>query len=431
MANKKNLYKDDSIKSLAPREFVRLRPSVYCGSTEYATQLLIEVFQNSVDEYAIGHTTEISVIIDEDLVILKDNGQGIKYLIREDGKSTLQAVFDTLNTSGKYDDDGVYRGTVSGLNGIGNKLVTFLSSLVNVQSKNNGVKESLTFKDGILEADKTKVEKLVGDKKNETGLQVMWRPDPQFFTSTLVEEDRIKRLFFTTSCLCPGLKIILNYNGKVTEYYNPAGLTKYIDEFKKGEEIVKNRFLFSLKDKQNEMQAVLTYCDNYSSTIVPYVNTGFTESGPHITRVKTIITRELNKFFKEKGWLKEKDSALTGDDCQEGMFIIFNINAQKVQYSAQIKNNVTKIDMEPFSKAFAEEFQNWLRYNEKDIKKIADKAINARKAREAARKAKDKVRETSTSKGKKSLKDKMALSNKFVDCVSTNPKERHLMLVEG
>ena len=194
-------------------------------------------------------------------------------------------------------------------------------------------------------------------------------------------------------------------------------------------EILKNRLNINYTNNKNKIDLILTYTSNYSTTIVPYVNTGLTDSGPHITQIKTIITREMNKFFREKKWLKEKEENLTGDDCQEGMYLVFNITAPGVSYDAQTKSRIVKLDMTPFTETIANELRNWMTQNEKAIKEIADKAINARKAREAAKKARDSVRDKAS--GVKGLKAKMQLSNKFIDCVNKNPKERNLLLVEG
>ena len=127
MSNK--VYTEDSIQSLTPLEFTRLRPGVYCGSTEYSTQLLIEIVSNAIDEFKAGHGDTIKVDITKDnVIIVEDNGQGfIPNAMREDGKTILEASFGVLNTSGKYDDNGVYEGTALGLNGIGSKLATYLS----------------------------------------------------------------------------------------------------------------------------------------------------------------------------------------------------------------------------------------------------------------------------------------------------------------
>ena len=156
-------------------------------------------------------------------------------------------------------------------------------------------------------------------------------------------------------------------------------------------ELIDSRFDMNYAEGKNKMDMVLTYTSNYSSTIVPYVNTGLTENGPHITQVKTLITREFNKFFKEKKWLKATDENLSGDDIQEGMYIVFNITAPNVSYDAQVKSRITKIDMKPFNTALAENLSYWLNNNEREVKLIADKAINAKKAREAAKRLEKKL----------------------------------------
>lgn len=424
------LYDEKSIESLSPLEFTRLRPGVYVGSTEYSTQLLIEIVSNAVDEFKAGHGNKINVTIKKDnTIIVEDNGQGfIPNAKRDDGKTVLEASFSVLNTSGKYSDDGVYEGTALGLNGIGSKLTTYLSHWLEVISHRDGKYEHIWFKEGVFE----KRECGTWDNKNyPSGTLVQWQPSEEFFTHPEVDMNTILNLFKVIACLCPGLTIELNVEGKPQVIFSSKnGLMDLVDEAVQGKEILKNRLNFNFSDNKNKLDLVLTYTNSYSATIVPYVNTGLTDSGPHITQVKTILTREMNKFFREKGWLKDKDENLTGEDCQEGVYIAFNVTAPGVAYDAQTKSRVVKLDMKPFTSAIAEELQYWLAANEKDVKKIADKALNARKAREAARKARDAARGV---KGKKEtgLKAKMQISNKFIDCTNKNPKNRNLLVVEG
>ena len=424
------LYDEKSIESLSPLEFTRLRPGVYVGSTEYSTQLLIEIVSNAVDEFKAGHGNKIIVTIKNDnTIIVEDNGQGfIPNAKRDDGKTVLEASFSVLNTSGKYSDDGVYEGTALGLNGIGSKLTTYLSHWLEVISHRDGKYEHIWFKEGVFE----KRECGVWDNKNyPSGTLVQWQPSEEFFTHAEVDMPVIINLFKVIACLCPGLTIELNREGQPQIIFaSKNGLMDLVDEAVKGKEILKNRLNFNFSDNKNKLDLALTYTNSYSATIVPYVNTGLTDSGPHITQVKTILTREMNKFFREKGWLKDKDENLTGEDCQEGVYIAFNVTAPGVAYDAQTKSRVVKLDMKPFTSAIAEELQYWLAANEKDVKKIADKALNARKAREAARKARDAARGV---KGKKEtgLKAKMQISNKFIDCTNKNPKNRNLLVVEG
>lgn len=424
MADNKKFYDEESIQSLSPLEFTRLRPQVYCGSTEYSTQLLSEVFSNSVDEFKAGHCKTITVILNKDSVTVEDDGQGfIPMSYREDGKTVLEASFSVLNTSGKFSDDGVYEGVSLGLYGIGAKLPIFLSTEANVITYHNGEYEQVWFKDGEFFTRKN------GKTNHINGTIVSWIPDNQFFTHTEVEIDKIKKLFKTISCLCPGLTINLDDNGIKETYSSKKGLIDLVSDGVEDKEIINNRFVINFEEDKYKLDLVMTYTSNYSSTIIPYVNTGLTESGPHISQFKGLITRLFNNFLREKKWLKDKDENLSGDDIQEGMYLVFNITAPGVSYDAQVKSRVTKLDMSPYTTAFIESFKIWCNNNEKEIKAIADKALNARKAREAAKKARDTVRDKSS--GSKGLKAKMSISNKFIDCVNKNPKERNLLLVEG
>ena len=416
------LYNEKSIESLSPLEFTRLRPGVYCGDTTYSTQLLVEIVSNAVDEFRLGHGDVITVTIDEDVITVKDNGQGfIPNSFREDGKTILEAAFSVLNTSGKYREDGTYEGTSLGSFGIGSKITTYLSNWLEVFTVRGGQYERIRFNEGVFE------NRDVGkDISNSSGTEVVWKPSKEFFTNTTVEIGTIKSLFKTISCLCPGLTIILNDNGKLIEYHSKNGLNDLVDDAVKDKEIIKARYNNSFEDGKNKMDMVLTYTTNYSSTIVPYVNTGLTEAGPHIVQIKSIITRELNKYFRDKKWLKEKDENLTGDDIQEGMYLVFNITAPNVAYDAQVKSRVTKIDMKPFASVFADNLIAWCNANEKDIKLIADKAINARKAREAAKKAKDAIRE-----GTKKKKDKvLKFDSKLADAWSKDRSKCEIIVTE-
>ena len=422
MEKDKKLYTKDSIESLDPLQFTRLRPGVYAGDTTYSTQLLVEIVSNAVDEFRLGHGDKIEVKIDKNIVFVRDYGQGfIPNEFREDGKTILEAAFSVLNTSGKYREDGTYEGTSLGSFGIGSKITTFLSNWLNVETYRDGKFESIKFIEGVFDSRAT------GDtEKGNHGTVVMWKPSKEFFTNTIVEIDKVKDLFKTITCLCPGLTIELNDNGNIISYFSQNGLDDLVNDLVKNKEIINNRFNMNFSEGKNKLDMILTYTSNYSLTLVPYVNTGLTEKGPHITQIKTLLTREFNKFFREKKWLKEKDENLSGEDLQEGMYIVFNITAPNVAYDAQVKSTVTKIDMSPFSQQISNELQKWFNKNEKEIKIIADKAITARKAREAAKKARDNAR------GVKKEKNKILnLPTKLVDSWSKNREKCELLISEG
>ena len=418
-----NLYNEKSIESLSPLEFTRLRPGVYAGDCTYSTQLLVEIFSNAVDEFNAGHGNRIDVTIDKDIVTVRDYGQGfIPNSFREDGKTILEAAFSVLNTSGKYREDGSYEGTSLGSFGIGSKITTFLSHWLEVKTFRDGKYEDIRFQEGVFS------KRDVGKADNTTtGTSVMWQPSEEFFKNTEVEIKKIRDLFKTISCLCPGLTINLDYNGIKEVYASTNGLNDLVDDAVKGNEIIDNRLSVDSSFDKFRLNLVLTYTSNYSSTIVPYVNTGLTDTGAHITQLKTALTREMNKFFREKKWLKEKDENLSGDAIQEGMYLVFNYTAPSVSYDAQVKSRVTAIDTKFETQAFVEALQNWLNVNEKEVKIIADKAILARKAADAAKKARDAARESEKKKKEKVLK----FDSKLADCYSKDRMKCEIYITEG
>ncbi len=420
-------YDKNSIESLSPLEFTRLKPGVYAGDTTYSTQLLVEILSNAIDEYRLGHGKFIQISINKDVISVLDYGQGFLINeIREDGKTVLEAAFSVLNTSGKYREDGTYEGTSLGSFGIGSKIATYLSHWLKVYTSKGDYYEEVYFKEGIFDSRRTGFIAKTGPNYEGGCTEVTWQPSEEFFTHTEVEINKVKSLLQTLVCLCPGLTIDLFDNGNKISYYSKNGIDDLVTLAVKDTELINNRFHMEYTKGKNKMDIVFTYTSKYSSTIVPYVNTGLTENGQHITQIKSTITRVFNNFFKEKGWLKEKDENLTGDDIQEGMYVVFNITAPGVAYDAQVKSRVTKIDMTPFIPAFTEELEYWLANNEKEVKGIADKAINARRAREAAKKAREVAR------GQNKKKEKaVKFDTKLADCFSKDRLNCEIYIVEG
>ena len=310
--------------------------------------------------------------------------------------------------------------------GIGSKITTFLSHWLEVQTWRDNKSEFIRFEEGVF---KDRV--IRNDAEISSGTLVKWQPSEEFFTHTTIELNKVTDLFNTIVCLCPGLRINLsvvegNKETYVNSFYSEHGLNDLVDEAVKNKELINNRFNMSFAEGKNKLDMVLTYTSNYSLTLVPYVNTGLTEKGPHITQIKTILTRELNKFFRDKKWIKDKEENLTGDDLQEGMYIVFNITAPNIGYDAQVKSTVTKIDMTSFTQALVDNLQTWFNSNEKELKLIADKAISARKAREAAKNARERVRENNKKK-EKALK----FDSKLADCYSKDRSKCEIYITEG
>ena len=426
MKKDKTLYTEDSIKTLSPRDFTRLRPATYLGSNEYSTQLVKEVFANALDEHIIGHGNRIEVAAylgrHGNIYHVRDYGQGFPLNVEKDGETILQAAFDRFNTSGKYDDDGVYGGASLGLNGIGAKLTNFLSKQLIVRSTDGKNFEELTFEDGIF-----KSREIGKDTYNEgSGTLVSWQPDPQFFQNPEANINELKKLFEDIAALCPTLTISFIVDDDEFIYHSKKGLADLFDKKVAKKEILNNRFI-TKKATENELfDIALTYTSDYSETIIPYVNYGLTEAGAHIAAVKYGLTRQINRYASANGLLKKNDDPLTQVELSEGLVLAFNVKAKNVKYDSQTKVRIVDLDKTLINDVINNEFVDWLNNNPKDVKTIVNKALTARKAREAAQKAKDNIRNTGA-KNKKFI----SLPTKLVDAYTKNRNEATLFIVEG
>lgn len=415
------MAKNDNIReieSLSPLEHVRLRSDVYAGDCSDATQLIIEILGNSIDEYNIGYGKEIIIKVDNKnhIYSVEDCGRGFPINeLREDGETTLQASFDVLNTSGKFRNDGSYAGVSLGKNGQGGKLTNFLSHSMEVYSCRNYSYELVQFKEGVFQ------ERKLGKSTKEHGTTVTFNPSEEFFDSPTINESKVKQFCNEITCLCPGL--IIDYNGQ--KIFHENGIADLLSsQVKDNIEIVSNRFIEEFTYGKQGMSVGLTYTSSSSSSIISYVNCGLTDSGPHIASMKSTITRILNKWAKENNLLGDKDKNLDGASLQEGLILVSNITAENVKYEAQVKSTVTKIDTD-FASIFGQKLEVWLDSNPEDAKAILEKAILARKAAEAAKRARAAV------KNKKKNSGYIKMPTTLSDCWSKNRSECELIICEG
>lgn len=421
-----NQYTDDSIQSLDPREHVRLRTGMYVGDTSNPNQLLLEIFSNALDEHNIGHGDVITVAIDGDACTCTDHGQGFPInVMREDGKTVLEASFSVTNTSGKFSDDGVYEGTALGLNGLGGKLANFLSQWFEVYSCKDGQYETIRFENGLF------VKREVGEaKKGEHGTQVSFEVDPQFFDDPNFDYKWFENFFNDITCLCPNLTIKLNSPDKEDKVITHNGIAELIDRKLNGAiEVINSRLIISEKVPSGNIDLAMSFCGNSSPNIITYVNYGLTTIGPHITAIKSTITRVMNNWAKENGLLKKADKNLDGNSLQEGMLLVANLVTKNVAYNAQVKTTVTKIDSSYATKILADALEIWLDNNPEDGKAIIQKALIARKAAEAAKKAREAVKNKAT---KKITKVKfLDMPTKLADCHNKDRSLCELYVTEG
>lgn len=394
-------YNENSTQHIDAREFTRKRPSTYCGSTEYSTQLLKELFANAHDEHIIGHGTEIIISVDtkKNEYTCEDFAQGfIPGVERPDGETMLSECFSVINTSGKYDDsdDSIYGGSALGLNGIGMKLVCFLSSSSMITtSDGKGQRETLWYKDGLFQK-----REITKEKIGVHGTKVTYIPDPQFFQNPEANLNDIRTLFKEESALSPTLTIKLIIDGKEEDFHSKNGINDLVDEKVKDNEIIKKRFNAHIVKGNDLIDICMTYTSGYSEDIVSYVNYGKVESGIHLTALRANLTRALNKYANDNKLYKKDETNLTGAELNEGLIIVFNLKAKSVKYDSQTKVRVTDIDKALILEAINVNFVEWMNENPKDVKTIIEKALLARRARNAAKKAREAARSKAEKKSK-------------------------------
>lgn len=425
---KKNLYTEESIVSESPREFTRRVPSTYLGSAKRNQNLIKEVFANAADEHVIGHGDNIKIIIDtkKNFYSVEDCGQGflVNAGIDQNGKTILQRSFDTINTSGKTTEDGVYRGTALGLNGIGAKITNWLSTSLHVKTYRDGEFEEIWFKDGLF--DKRKV----GKEDHASGTVVEWSPDPKFFKDNTPDIEYLKTYFEEISALCPKLMIELNYNGSEFIYHTPDGLNALMSTRVAGKELFSNRFIIERELGKDKLNICLTYTTDYSDNITAYVNLGHTDSGAHLSAMKTSFVKAVNKYASENNLLKKKDKNFSSNEISEGLNIIFNMTTTTAKYDAQNKSRIDDIDATIINNVMSGDFATWLSNNPSEAAIIIERALNSRKAREVAKKAKEKIRGVS----KKNNSLFIDMPTKLADAYPKNKKDRsqcELYVCEG
>lgn len=409
------------IESISPREHVQLRYYVYAGDCSDATQLMIELLGNSIDEFNIGYGNQIIVTVNNDRHVysIQDSGRGFPINeIRSDGETTLQASYDVLNTSGKFREDGSYSGVSIGKNGQGGKISNFLSKTFDVLSWRGQDSEHVYFEDGVF----VKRDLQVETPNAPSGTIINFVPSEKYFTSPTVNLARIQNFCDDITCLCRGLSIVLN--GK--NYQHDNGIVDMLNK-NVGDSlsILQSPITESFEEGKQKMSFAMTYTSSSVSKIISYVNCGDTSSGPHLSAIKSCLTRVLNSWAREHGVLKKNDKNLDGQSLQEGLVFVSNITAEKVEYDAQIKTTVTKIDTQFISK-FATFVEVWLDSNPADAQNVIERALIARKAAEAAKKAREAVKQ----KAKQTSKA-IKMPTTLTDCWSKDRSECELFVTEG
>lgn len=425
-------YGASDIQVLEGLEAVRKRPGMYIGSTgpRGLHHLVYEVVDNSVDEALAGYCDLIQVWIHKDnSITVKDNGRGIPVEMHPKEKMpTVEVVLTILHAGGKFGGEG-YK-VSGGLHGVGVSVVNALSSRVDVKVSLDGKKYEINFERGVT------VEKLreIGTS-TENGTETTFWADPEIFTETTeYDYTTLANRFREMAFLNKGLRIVLTderteVDGKPKgeEFKYDDGIKDFVKYLNEGKEALNDTIYFEAENSDGTVEVAMQWTPSYSTnSVLAFANNINThEGGTHLEGFKQAVTRTVNEYARSKGFIKDKDSNLTGDDTREGLAAIVSVKLHDPQFEGQTKTKLGNTEIRPLvQNAVMRGLAEFFEENPKPAKRIIDKATQALKAREAARKAREMTR-------RKGVLDSFALPGKLADCSSKNAEESEIFIVEG
>ncbi|MDN6326606.1 MAG: DNA topoisomerase IV subunit B [Alkalibacterium sp.] len=428
----KNKYDDSSIQVLEGLDAVRKRPGMYIGSTDSRGlhHLVYEIVDNAVDEVLAGYGSKIDVIIHKDnSITVKDNGRGMPIGIHKSGVPTIQVIFTVLHAGGKFGQSGGYK-TSGGLHGVGASVVNALSEELTVKVNRDGYEYTQLFKNGGKPSGKLTKKK--GPKK-VTGTTVHFKPDPLIFSTLDYSfsqlSERLRESAFLLKDVIISVKDERKEDAEEVFHYE-EGIKEFVSYINEEKDTLTPIAYFEGEYKGIEVECAFQYNDGYSENLLSFVNNVRTkDGGTHEIGTKTAITKTFNEYAKRINLLKERDKNLEGSDVREGIAIILSVRIPEnlLQFEGQTKSKLgTNEARAACDTVISEQFNFWLAENGEMSQQIVRKAIKAREAREAARKAKDESRN-----GKKRKRKETLLSGKLTPAQSKNAKKNELYLVEG
>src|SRR6202522_648595 len=425
----------DSIKVLSGMEHVRKRPAMYIGSTGEVGlhHLVYEVVDNSVDEALAGHADKIEVTIHLDnSITVVDNGRGIPVDNMDiDGEKipAAQVVMTTLHAGGKFDSNS-YK-VSGGLHGVGVSCVNALSEELDLEIWRDGFTWEQTYSKG----EPTSKLKKAGEVKTKRGTKVHFVPDKSIFTVTEYNFDTLAQRLRELAFLNKGLLITLTDERttdpktgepKTAQFKYNGGIAEFIKHLNRGKQVLHDKPIYMEATRDGvEMEIGLQYNDAYSETVFSFANNINTvDGGTHLSGFRTSLTRTINYAGQQMGLFKDVKENLTGDDVREGLVAVISVKLSQPQFEGQTKGKLNS-DIAGIVQAFVNErLGAYLEQNPPVAKKIINKAIEASRAREAARKSRDLTR-------RKGALDGGGLPGKLADCSERDPNRCELFLVEG
>jgi DNA gyrase subunit B len=432
-------YTAKQIQSLDPREHIRRRPGMYVGGTDIRAlhHLIYEVVDNSIDEALAGRCDRISIVLhDNGSVSVTDNGAGIPVDMHEKGMSALELVMTEVGTGGKFDNDA-YK-VSGGLHGVGVSAVNALSEHLTASVYRDGYVWEQRYEAGLRVSEVEKIRPLEEDEP--TGTTVRFIPDftvmdeNTFSYTTLV--NRFREMAFVTGRVTISLsdERIKPIPRETTFYFDGgiASFVKYLNRNRKPiHDVISATRDVEFEDKNGKpytigVEIAFQYSDSATTTELAFTNTINTpDGGTHITGMRSAVTSVLNRYARKSGFIKEKDTNFSGNDTLEGMTAIVSVKHPDPQFESQTKVKLLNPEVQgAVSQVVSEALQEFLEVNPRDARRIVDKCMTSKRAREAARKARDLVRSGP------SLLESSTLPGKLADC-SQHGENAEIYIVEG
>jgi DNA gyrase subunit B len=424
-------YDAQDITVLEGLEAVRKRPGMYIGSTGVMGlhHLVYEVVDNSVDEALAGYCTEVSVTIHPDSSItVVDNGRGIPVAMHEkEGRPAVEVVLTVLHSGGKFGDGGGYK-VSGGLHGVGVSVVNALSERLLVEIRRDGHEWSQEYSRGAPQNELQKGAKLPDD--GVTGTTVTFLPDAEIFESLDFDFHTLEERLRETAFLTRGLKISIvdeRGEGHSAEFQYEGGIEDFVAYLNENKETVHRKVIFFAGEgEEGAAEIAMQWNSSYQESIHSFANNINTrEGGSHMSGFRSALTRTLNRYAREKGLLKEKEDNLSGEDVREGLTAVISVKLRDPQFEGQTKTKLGNPGMAGFVESIVNTgLGEFLEENPSEARAVIMKSVQAQRAREAARKARDLTR-------RKSALENSTLPGKLADCSVKDPSLAELFVVEG
>lgn len=427
----KQQYDESSIVILEGLDAVRKRPGMYIGSTDSKGlhHLVWEIVDNAIDEALNGYGNEIAITLEKDgSVTVEDHGRGMPVGKHKSGVSTLQVIFTILHAGGKFTSHGGYT-SAGGLHGVGASVVNALCTWCKVTVHDGKDIWSMTFEDGGSKIGK--LEKV--GKTNRTGSTVTFKPDPTIFKTVHFSYSTICERAQEDAFLLKGLKMIVRDKRKEEKeviYQYEDGLKAFIDEVNQDHTPMHDSISFRGESNQIVVEGCFQYTDEYQENIFSFTNMVRTrDGGSHETGAKQAFTKVFNEYARKNGFLKEKDKGFDGNDVREGLTLVINLTIPEdyLQFEGQTKEKLGSPEAKPATETVvSENLRYFLEENKEIANALVRKIIKAAQARNAARKAREDIRN-----GKGKNRSERVLSGKLASAQSKDARRKELYLVEG